>query len=336
MMIGKYLRERLSWVLLVVFLQLLLLFIALIDNSIPFLPILYIVFLSVLLFSVFLVMRYPKETRFYQSLASWDDTYDLSAIVHPESPFETVTMEMLTAQTDKYRKEATGHVARLEEEKDELMSWIHEVKTPLTAMQLMIDRLDDETLKSQLRYEWLRIHLLLDRQLHQKRMPFIENDLYVEQAALEPILYKEIKDLQAWCLQKGIGFAVSLPVREVLTDAKWLGFILRQLLSNAVKYSHASDIVIESGTDKNGQTWLLIRDFGRGIDPKDVPRIFDKGFTSTAMHQDSAATGMGLYLAKKAADSLSIRIEVDSRPGEGTAFTLSFSKSNAFVSTMGM
>lgn len=334
-MIWKFFRERLSWILLFLGLQVLLVFVAMIDKSIPLMPILYIVFLSMLLFAVFLFIRYLKETRFYQSLAAWDETYDLSAIARPDSPFEAIIMDMLSEQTDQYREEVTIHAARLEEEKDELMSWIHEVKTPLTAMQLMIDRLEEGTLKSQLRYEWLRIHLLLDRQLHQKRIAFIENDRYIERMALEPILYKEIKDLQAWCLQKGIGFDVSLTVKEVLTDGKWLGFILRQLLSNAVKYSQTSDIAVESGMEE-GQAWLRIRDFGRGIDPKDMPRIFEKGFTSTAAHQDNSATGMGLYLAKKVADSLSIRIAADSKPGAGTVFTLYFPQSNDFVSTLGM
>ncbi|RRJ65663.1 sensor histidine kinase [Paenibacillus oralis] len=334
-MIWKFIRERLSWILLILGLQLLLVFIAMIDRAIPLMPILYIVFLSMLLFAVFLILRYSKETRFYQSLAAWDDTYDLSAVAPPGSPFEEITLDMISAQTDKHRKEASAHVARLEEEKDDLMSWIHEVKTPLTAMRLMIDRLEEGTLKSQLRYEWLRIHLLLDRQLHQMRIAFIENDRYIERTELEPVVHKEIKELQAWCLQKGIGFDLSLTVKEALTDAKWLGFILRQLLSNAVKYSQASDIVVDSGSQE-GQTWLRIRDFGRGIDPKDMPRIFEKGFTSTAAHQDHAATGMGLYLAKKAADSLSIRIEAESRPGAGSVFTLYFPQSNDFVSTQGM
>ncbi|MGG6310727.1 sensor histidine kinase [Paenibacillus macerans] len=335
-MISKYLRERLSWIALFIAWQAMLLFVAAIDGSIPFPPMLYIVFLSLLVFAAFLFIRYPKETRFYQSLSAWDDTYDLNSIAAPESPFEALTMDRFSEQTDKHRKEATLLAAQLEEEKDELMSWIHEVKTPLTAMQLMIDRLGDEPLKSQLRYEWLRVHLLLDQQLHRKRMLFIENDRYIEQAALEPLVFKEIKELQAWCMQKGIGFDVTLTAKEVLTDAKWLGFILRQLLSNAVKYSEASDIVIESGISPNGQAWLRVCDFGRGIDPKDLPRIFDKGFTSMARHGDQAATGMGLYLAKKAADALSIRIEVDSRPGEGATFTLIFPQSNAFVRTLGM
>ena len=69
-----------------------------------------------------------------------------------------------------------------------------------------------------------------------------------------------------------------------------------------------------------------MKDYGRGIDPKDLSRIFDKGFTSTTNHQDNAATGMGLYLTKKAAQSLLIHIDVQSELGEGTTFTLNLSK----------
>lgn len=329
-MIGKFLRERLSWIVLFLFLQLLVLFMAAIDTSIPFGSLLYIVFLSVLVFAAFLFVRYQKETRFYKSLEAWEDTYELASIAYPSSPFEEIAMDVLTLQTKRYKRESSLRQMELEQEKDELLSWIHEVKTPLTAMQLMIERLDDDALRSRLMYEWLRIHLLLDRQLHQKRIPFMENDLFIEETQLEPILHAEIMALKSWCMQKGIGFDITLPAAEALTDAKWLGFILRQLLTNAVKYSEASDIVIESGTAEE-RVWLRIRDFGRGIDPKDLPRIFDKGFTSTVQHQDAAATGMGLYLARKVADSLHIRIDAESAPGQGTAFTLTFPRPNDFV-----
>lgn len=334
-MIMAYIRERLSWILLFVFLQLMLLFIAAVDAQIPFLPILYIVFLSTLFFLVFLFVRYNRETKFYKSLQAWDDTYDLTAISEPERPFEGIAMDMLSLQTERFKKESSMRLMEMQGEKDELLSWIHEVKTPLTTMQLMIERMEDETLKAQLQYEWLRIHLLLDQQLHQKRIPFIQNDLLSEVSALEPIIFQEIRGLKTWCMQKGIGFDVSLQAAEVLSDAKWLGFIIRQLLTNAVKYSSASDINIESDLVAE-HVRLIIRDAGRGIDPKDMPRIFDKGFTSTTSHQDRAATGMGLYLTKKVAEALMIRIQVESKPGIGTTFTLIFPRRNDFVSITGM
>lgn len=336
-MIRQYLRERLSWIGLFLFLQLLVLSVAAIDISIPLRSLLYIVFLSTLVFIVFLFVRYQRETRFYRQLAAWDDTYDLGALAHPERPFEELVMQALHQQTNRYRREVSGYKAELEGEKDDLMSWIHEVKTPLTTMQLMIERLEDPSLKSRLMYEWLRVHLLLDQQLHQKRIAFIENDLFIETIPLAPILSKEIKSLQSWCLQKGLGFELDIPGSEVLSDAKWLGFIVRQLLTNAVKYSSdGSDISVTSGWDDEGHVQLHVRDFGRGIDPKDVPRIYDKGFTSTSMHKDTASTGMGLYLARKAADALSIRIEVASKLGSGTTFTLTFPRSQDVVQTTGM
>ncbi|WP_339292001.1 sensor histidine kinase [Paenibacillus sp. FSL W8-0187] len=334
-MMMVYIRERLSWILFFLFLQLLFLFIAAVDSQIPFLPILYIVFLSTLFFMVFLFVRYNRETKFYKSLQAWDDTYDLAAISEPEHPFEAIAMDILSLQTERFKKESSMRLMEIQGERDELLSWIHEVKTPLTTMQLMIERMEDETLKAQLQYEWLRIHLLLDQQLHQKRIPFIQNDLLIEVSALEPIIFQEIRALKSWCMQKGIGFDVSLEVTEVLSDAKWLGFIIRQLLTNAVKYSSASDIIVESEL-MDDHVRLTIRDSGRGIDPKDMPRIFDKGFTSTTSHQDSAATGMGLYLTQKVADALLIRIQVESKPGIGTTFTLIFPKRNDFVSVTGM
>jgi len=334
-MIKRFLLERLSWIALFVFLQLFLLFVAFIDTAIPFTPILYIVFLSIVIFIFFLVLRYPKETRFYRSLIEREDNLDLTGLAEAESPFEHLVETSITNQTEQLKKVALHNQTALEQEKDELLSWIHEVKTPLTAMHLMFDRLQDEKLKTHLTFEWLRIHFLLDQQLHQKRIPFIENDLYIEKLQLEPVIFSEIKTLQSWCIQKGIGFDIQLEETEVLSDGKWLSFIIRQLLTNAVKYSNASDIIISSKL-KNDHMTLTIKDFGRGIDSKDLPRIFDRGFTSTTQHQDNAATGMGLYLAQKAAQSLLIQIDVSSELAKGTVFTLTFPKQNEFVNIKSM
>ncbi|MCR2807970.1 sensor histidine kinase [Paenibacillus soyae] len=334
-MIRPYIAERRSWLLLLVFLHLLILFVAAIDASIPLMPILYITLLSSIVCLLFIVVRYYKETRFYKQLQVWDHTCDPASSKEAASPFERIVEESMSAQTLHYKKEASGHLMLLEQEKDELLGWIHEVKTPLTAMQLIIDRLADEPAKARLEYEWLRIHHLLDQQLHQRRIPFMENDLYVEDTTLAPVLFKEIKDLRSWCMQKGIGFDVSLEAERVLTDAKWLGFILRQILTNAVKYSESSDIAVSS-REEDGHVIVEIQDFGRGISAKDLPRIFERGFTSTAMHQDSAATGMGLYLAQKAAESLLIRIEAESVYGSGTTFRLTFPLANDFVRMTGM
>ncbi|MBK5443037.1 MULTISPECIES: sensor histidine kinase [unclassified Peribacillus] len=334
-MIKKYIVERFSWIIFYILLHLFIIFVAFIDTAIPLKPILYIVFLSMIMFSIFLIVRYKIETKFYKSLEDREDNLDLTNIADPDSPFERIIENSIMNQTEFLKQSASQGQMTLEQEKDELLSWIHEVKTPLTAMHLMIDRLDDEMLKSHLTYEWLRIHLLLDQQLHQRRIPFIENDLYIENTDLETIIFDEIKTLQSWCIQKGIGFDIHLEVTEVLSDAKWLAFIMRQLLTNSIKYSENSDITIYSH-EQAEQTILEVKDSGRGIDPKDLSRIFDKGFTSTTNHRDNAATGMGLYLTKNAAESLFISIDVKSELGTGTTVTLSFPKRNDFVNITSM
>ncbi|BAB07631.1 sensor histidine kinase [Halalkalibacterium halodurans] len=334
-MIKTFIKERGSWILIIIFLQCFTVFIAYLDSAIPLAPVFYSVFLSSMIFLFFLAVRYKKETTFYRKLEEWDKDLDVTNLAAAESPFERIIEQTIVKQTGYLQEKAHRHETALEQEKDDLLAWIHEIKTPLTAMHLIIDRLEDRTIKGQLTYEWMRIHLLLDQQLHQKRIPFMENDLYVEKVNLESVLHQEIKTLQSWCIQKGIGFDLQLEVTDVLTDAKWLSFILRQLLSNAVKYSEASDIIIKSDV-VSGKTVVEVTDFGRGIEPKDLPRIFEKGFTSTKTDQTNGATGMGLYLAKRVAEPLLIDLAVSSTVGEGTTFTLTFPKENEFVRTLGM
>lgn len=329
-MIIKYLIERRSWILLFIIMQMLVISLAYLDSDIPMGSLWYIVFLSSIIFIIFLILRYHRETRFYKSMTEWDPHLDVATIAGAHSPFEYIIADNLLQQTKRLKQETEQHRIRLEEEQDDLLSWVHEVKTPLTAMSLMIERLPDETLKRQLTYEWLRIHHLLDQQLHQKRMLFMENDLYVEPVDLKWIIAQEIRTLRSWCMQKGIGFDVDLEVNEVLTDAKWLGFIVRQLLTNAVKYSGHADIAIRSYV-REDQPVIEVQDWGRGIAPKDLPRIFDKGFTSTRNHKDHSSTGMGLYLAKQAAEPLLILIHVHSVLGEGTTVRLTLPKRNDFL-----
>lgn len=329
-MIKGFLREKRAWILFVLFLEILLTFIGYIDPFLKFSSILYIVLLFFIAFIVFLVIRYNQETAFLREIKEWHPSIELTTLKEAETPFEQIFQKALKEQQIYYLQETSTQLTSLEQEKDDILSWIHEVKTPLTTIQLMIERVEDEKLSGKMMVEWLRINHLLDQQLHQKRIGVIENDVYIEKLEIETLIYSEIKALKSWCFQKGIGFAIELEVEEVLSDAKWFSFILRQLLTNAVKYSEDNDVFIRS-FKKKGLIYLEIKDQGRGIAASDLPRIYDKGFTSTKNHQNNAATGMGLYLAKKAAGALKIEMDVTSVIGEGSIFTLCFAKENDLI-----
>ncbi|WLR41813.1 sensor histidine kinase [Bacillus carboniphilus] len=328
-MIKLYILERKSWIAFILFTHIVILFIAYVDSSIPLQSYLYIVFLVTIFFSLFVIFRYFKETKFYKQLSETEIS-NLIEEVQPTSSFEKIVKEKLEEQEVQLKSLITKQKSMLEQEQDELLSWVHEVKTPLTSLHLLIERIEDTQLKSQLTYEWLRVHLLLDQQIHQKRITFIENDLFMEKVNLQQTIHQEIKFLQSWCFQKGIGFDLDLKEADVISDGKWLGFIIRQLLTNAVKYSRHDDIFIKSDL-YDGHIRLIISDKGQGIDVKDLPRIFEKGFTSTTNHQNHQSTGMGLYLTKKAADSLHINVKVRSKVEAGTTVVLTFPKRNEFT-----
>ncbi|PLS08958.1 histidine kinase [Neobacillus cucumis] len=220
-MIQIYLKERASWILFFIFSQLLVLAMGYLDTSIPLLSTVYIAFISCLSFVIFMVMRYEKETRFYKHLQTLEPSFDLTAIPEANSPFEAIVSNRMSEQIQEFKHQLDELQISLEQEKDDMLNWIHEVKTPLTTLQLMIER-TDPTLRSQLMYEWLRIHLLLDQQLHLKRIPFIQNDLYIEKTDVRKLLFQEIKSLRQWCMQKRVNYSYDplvLGINKKLFDS---------------------------------------------------------------------------------------------------------------------
>jgi OmpR family two-component system bacitracin resistance sensor histidine kinase BceS len=130
---------------------------------------------------------------------------------------------------------------------------------------------------------------------------------------------------------KNIAIDLTGDTTTTYTDKKWCGFVIRQLLTNAIKYSPINGkIFINIGLYENELAMVKIRDEGPGIQAHDLPRIFDKGFTGEQGRVQHSATGMGLYLAKEVSKKLHIRFEVNSTPSEGTSIMMIFTSENPF------
>lgn len=285
--------------------------------------------------------QYFQETKYIKALVNSTINeknldFILESFPDGHSSFEKMLSNTIDDLVLVAKEELNGLRVEHLEGNDHTLAWIHEVKTPLTSIKLMIDSLDDRNAQKMLEVEWLRIHLLLDQQLHSTRLSTIEKDYMIEEVDIQKILHMEIKVFQAWCIQKNIGFdLVNLEVK-VMSDQKWLAFIVRQLISNAVKYSHAdSEIHIRTDIDDAGHVILKIRDSGIGISRADIPRIFEKAFTGKIGRQTSASTGMGLYLAKNVAEQLGIHIFVSSTIEVGSTFYLQFPLKNEIVKILG-
>lgn len=338
-MLRIYIADRKSWIALFLGSLLLTDLLLVLDKGLAVnsVSIGYLNVLLLAIFTVFFSWRYRKETAYLQLLShllkelpdDWQEGLPDAVLRQDE-----IMTELLQTIDSSYRK----RMARMQEfvyaEQNDTAAWVHEVKAPLTAMKLLIDANRKIPEFRKIEAEWLRVHLLIDQQLYISRLPSLEADYVVEQTDIVRIAAEEVRQLMPWCLEKNIAFEIAEESVEVVTDQKWSRFILRQLLTNAVKYSPpGGTIAIQTSVDETGHLSIIVADEGPGIPAHEMPRIFDRGFTGSAGRIQHAATGLGLYLAKQAADKIGVRLDGQSDGSTGTQMVMTFSVENEFDAT---
>lgn len=333
-MIKLFLKENSAWLLFFVLLMLVTNIVYHLDAGVSAVSIAYLNTVQLVLIVLFLVLRFGSQYRLIQSLLQGVPLKEL----HEQKLSAIQLLYWQQCKQELQRQEMAMQMQRVQvlEEKDDILAWIHEMKAPLTALKLMHGQVEDAKLQRKLETDWLRLYLLLDQRLHKARLMTMEQDNRLEKVNLRQVVYQEIRDFQSWCIEKGIGFEADILDQEVVTDRKWIGFIVRQVLSNAIKYSKPNTTIIVDICDEQGHVNLCIRDEGCGIRPEDLPRIFKKSYTGTVGRESTASTGMGLYLAKRAADQLGITLRVESILGEGTCVKVQFPVENEYIKSFGM
>lgn len=286
-MFFSYLVSKKSWIALLGFLLLLTNALILFDVGIriEFYSLLYLNLLFLTICFVFLLWRYKKETTFYTSLQMLsrgvgDDWFENTPEPRNHFPDGIVYTLLQTIHKHEQNQRRNDQSTQLLEQND-LASWVHEVKTPLTAMKITLDAHRSNELAQRLDAHWLRIHLLIDRQLYISRLANLDADLLPEKQQVNHLIREEIRELSTWCMEKNISIALTGDAASIVyTDKKWCGFVIRQLLTNAIKYSPTDgNVVIHMSADENEHVTVAIKDEGPGIQAHDLPRIFDKGFT---------------------------------------------------------
>ncbi|MED4727423.1 sensor histidine kinase [Aneurinibacillus migulanus] len=334
----RYVSSMKSWILLFMMLLGFTDLLILLDKgiSIKIGSIVYLNVLFLLSFICFFIWRYRKETKYTTALVAITEEMNddwLETLPRPEYLRDEVTSEVLRTAAIFFRQKLSDCKRAHLIENDYTASWVHEVKAPLTAMKLTIDAHRSDPVMREIEAEWLRIYLLIDRQLYISRLPFLESDYVLEETAIQRLAAKEVRELASWCVENNIAVEFEGEDTKVITDSKWCRFIIRQLLTNAVKYSpDGGTIVISTEIMQTGNVILMIKDEGPGIPAHDLPRIFDKGFTGGNGRLQNAATGLGLYLAQTVAAKIGITLEVQSEPTKGTVMRMMFITQNDFES----
>ncbi len=217
-------------------------------------------------------------------------------------------------------KHLTKNREKESESMDYYTTWVHQIKTPISVMEMILQG-EDTNEHRELAAELFRIEQYVEMVLSYLRLGSNTTDYVFEEYDLDTIIREAVHKYAPQFVRKRLGLNYEPVCTRVLTDEKWLLFIIEQILSNALKYTQNGSITIYLSGDKV----LTIEDTGIGIAPEDLPRIFEKGFTGYNGRADKKSTGLGLYLVKEAAKKLSVSIKVSSNPGVGTAFSLDLS-----------
>lgn len=202
-------------------------------------------------------------------------------------------------------------------------SWVHEVKTPITAAGLICRNAEPE-FRRRLAQELAQIEAHVERALFYARAESLEKDFILRESNLSDIVSQAVGQHRTLLIQSGVRMETEDLEQTVFTDGKWAAFILGQLLQNAARYRGNQPLVTLSGRQLGRQVQLTVSDSGIGIPAHELPRIFDRGFTGSNGRARGGSTGMGLYLCKKLADCLDIGLRVASEVNEGTSVTLTF------------
>ncbi|MDD4312841.1 MAG: sensor histidine kinase [Eubacteriales bacterium] len=221
----------------------------------------------------------------------------------------------LTQENERLKME---NLRQQEEQREYYTLWVHQIKTPISAMRLLLDAKRDEQTPL-LRQELFKVDQYADLALKFVKLGDIQSDLVIERCDLNEIAHAAVKKYSLLFIYSKLSARVEPLAKDVPCDRMWLEFILCQLLSNSVKYTHTGGVRIymEAGD-------LVVEDSGIGIRKEDLPRIFEKGYTGYNGRMDTRASGIGLYLVKRTADALGIRISVTSELGIGTKVMLHF------------
>ncbi len=280
----------------------------------------YASILCVLAGSVFFAAGYVRFLRRKWLLRSLRPGIALSVSELPEpmGPIEAEYQELLwLVQTD--RAALAGRYDRLaKEQEDYYAAWAHQIKTPIAAMGLVLQKEDTEAGR-QLAAELLRVEQYVGMAMAYPRLARGASDYVVALRPLEPVIRQAVRRFAPLFIRKKIALELSPVDISVLTDEKWLCFVIEQLLDNALKYTPAGGtirIFLEP------EETLVIQDTGIGVAPEDLPRVWDKGYTGLNGRSDKRATGIGLYLCRQVLERLHHRAEMTSALGEGTAVRL--------------
>lgn len=277
----------------------------------------------------YVVLELAKHKRFYDELSGvleqLERKYLLPEVVEAPSFLEGRLLHQMLKETAKAMHEHVNQYRDLQKEyRDYIEAWVHEVKTPIASARLIIGNNENPATKG-IDYELKKIEDNVEQVLYYARSQNVSQDFIVKRLSLKAVVIEAVRRSSRDFINKRIAVDLDGVEGAVYSDAKWLGFILHQIIGNAVKYSEAGTGKVKISTVQEGKVLrLVIEDNGIGIVDRDLNRVWEKGFTGENGRLYNKSTGIGLYLCKSLCEKLGLGISLDSQAGEGTRVAILF------------
>lgn len=299
-------------------------------NKVPSHEILYGMGLCLFLLFCAVAFDYQRVYRKCRALQSMETSAAASAdfvldglfdwLETSDGPLETQYQRLLMQVLDHKAQMRDEMELKSKELKEYYTMWVHQIKTPISAMRLLLQEKNGEIDLSEELDELFDIERYVEMALQYMRMDSESTDYLLRLTQLDGVV-REVVHKYARLFIRG---KIRLDYRNVgawaYTDEKWLAFVLEQVFSNAVKYTPQGTVSIFMETAHV----LAVADNGIGIRPEDLPRVFEKGYTGYNGHADKSSTGIGLYLCSRIMKKLGHGFTIESEPGKGTKVLIAF------------
>ncbi|MFB6362930.1 sensor histidine kinase [Paenibacillus elgii] len=291
----------------------------------PFAIVLYGMLLSASVLAVYLGYRYVTHRELYRQLSQPPARGSEELGPMGEAPLSEAVGELLGRYDRYYREQLHHHRSGMEQHVVFIHRWVHQMKTPLSVIQLTAQELDGAAADS-IMEELERLRKGLEMVIYTSRLERFEQDFMVERTPLRQVVNQALAENRRLFIRKGITPSIRLDESlTVYSDPKWLQFMVGQLLINAANYTESvGKSVFVRAYERETTTILEIRDEGIGIIKEDLNRVFNPYFTGERGRRHHESTGMGLYLVREVCQRLGHQVELESEPEIGTVVRLRF------------
>lgn len=281
----------------------------------PLAAVIYPAILCVTMGAVFAAVDFGKVYKKHRELEKIKKLtlYGMEFFPEPSNQIEKDYSDIIKSICGENKQMRLHMEERYSDMIDYYTLWVHQIKTPIAAMRLNLQN-EDSDFSRQLMEDLQRIEQYVEMVLCYLRLNSKSTDYVIREYDIDDIVKQGIKKFAGQFIRKKIKLDFKPSGLKVVTDEKWLLFVIEQVLSNSLKYTFEGSIAVF--VDENRV--LCIKDTGIGIAPEDLPRIFENGYTGYNGRKDKKASGIGLYLCRRICRNLGHRISVCSELGKGT------------------